>query len=139
MSGISFIRSTVELAQITDGTSKTMLVGEKFLNPDRYFDGQDPADDQNILLGMDRDVNGFTGTKGRHPKAPREVFRPQQDRAGLLEAAGYEFGSSHPVLFDIAYCDGSADSVSLDINSLVYYVLGGRNDGEPIEMELENY
>jgi prepilin-type N-terminal cleavage/methylation domain-containing protein len=127
MSGISHARSEVRLAQITDGTTHTMLVGEKYLNPDRYLDGNDPADDQNILLGMDRDVNGFTGTG--NDNNDNEVYRPQQDRPGLL-LEGYEFGSAHPGVFNLVHCDGSTASISFDIDDLAFFVLGGRNDDD---------
>lgn len=127
MTGVSAAHSTFRLAQVTDGTSHTMLVGEKYLNPDRYFDGRDPADDQNILMGMDRDVNGFTGTGTDN--SDNEVIRPYQDRPGLL-LTGYEFGSAHPGVFNIVHCDGSTASISLDIDDQTFYVLGGRNDGD---------
>ncbi|MGI9324853.1 MAG: DUF1559 domain-containing protein [Pseudomonadales bacterium] len=127
ISGVSSARSEIRLAQITDGTSHTMLVGEKYLNPDRYTDGHDPADDQNILLGMDRDVNGFTGTGTDNND--NEVYLPQQDRPGLI-LTGYEFGSAHPGVFNLVHCDGSTSSVSFDIDDLAFYVLGGRDDGE---------
>ena len=91
------------------------------------FDGHDPADDQNILLGMDRDVNGFTGTGTDNND--NEVIRPYQDRPGLL-LTGYEFGSAHPGVFNIVHCDGSAASISFDIDDQTFYVLGGRNDGD---------
>ncbi len=57
--GISYQKSTVRIARITDGTSKTALVGEKYLNPDHYFDGAYTADDQCLFSGHDNDNNGY--------------------------------------------------------------------------------
>ena len=56
--GISFQRSTIHISQITDGTSKTALVGEKYLNPDYYFNGTYTAEDQSLFSGYDNDNIG---------------------------------------------------------------------------------
>ncbi len=126
-SGISFQRSTIRIGQITDGTSKTIMVGEKNLNPDQYTTGDDPADDQNIFLGHDRDVNGYTGRgTGALPDA-RFVLRPIQDTPGL--ATTYNFGSAHVSGFFAVFCDGSVSNISYDVDDLVFYLQGGRNDG----------
>ncbi len=127
MSGISSARSKFRLAMITDGTSNTMLIGEKYLNPDQYETGGDPADDQNIFVGMDRDVNGYTG-RGTD-NGDNFVLRPVQDTPGF-QITGYEFGSSHPGVFNAVNCDGSVSTISFDVDDLAYYHLGGRNDGE---------
>ena len=58
--GITTQRSRVRVAQVTDGTAKTAMVGEKYLNPLRYFDGEDPSDDQCVYTGHDRDNAGYT-------------------------------------------------------------------------------
>ena len=41
--------------------SNTLLAGEKYLNTDNYFKGDDPADDQGWDLGYDLDVNRWAG------------------------------------------------------------------------------
>ena len=64
--GISFAHSEVTLAQITDGSSHTLMVGEKFLNPDFYTTGEDPADDQGLFSGHDRDFNRYTYGSNRN-------------------------------------------------------------------------
>ena len=37
------------------------MVGEKYVNPTNYATGEDLADDQDIFVGMDRDVNRYMG------------------------------------------------------------------------------
>ena len=37
--GIAFLGSRVQLRDVTDGTSKTYLLGEKYLSPDAYENG----------------------------------------------------------------------------------------------------
>ena len=49
--GITYQRSTVRVVQIADGTAKTAMIGEKYTNTDRYFDGEDSADDQCVSSG----------------------------------------------------------------------------------------
>ncbi|MCA9189800.1 MAG: DUF1559 domain-containing protein [Pirellulaceae bacterium] len=130
--GVSHQRSEVKLAQVEDGTSKTGLFGEKYLNPDYYVDGNDPADDQNIFLGHDRDVNGyFANSSARavvNPQNPAtlNVLSPRQDRPGV--SLNFEFGSAHPAGFYLALCDGSVQMLTYDIDPIPYYNYGGRND-----------
>ena len=132
-SGITFERSEVKLAQITDGTSKTAMVGEKYRNPDHYLDGLDPADDQNLFVGHDRDMNGYTYLQ---PKAlPSKPFidhkqfaaLPQQDRPGY--SLTYNFGSAHPSGINMVFCDGSVQTYDYGVDRVVFALIGGRDDG----------
>ncbi|MEX2167840.1 MAG: DUF1559 domain-containing protein [Pirellulales bacterium] len=131
--GITFQRSAVRIPQITDGTSKTAMVGEKFRNPDNYFNGLDSADDQGMFCGHDRDVNGYT-YKARWIKGlaftfvdhPFVAFAPLQDR-GRLDYI-FHFGSAHPAGFHMAMCDGSVHFLSYDITNRVFFAMGGRDE-----------
>src|SRR3989304_648077 len=100
--GVSYQRSTVRVARIIDGTSKTALVGEKYLNPDHYFGGAYTADDQCIFSGHDNDNNGYTasGSAANHP---------EQDRPGLN--LPFHFGSPHVAGLNMAFCDGSVQEI----------------------------
>src|SRR5438045_6622456 len=44
----------VRLAMVADGTSNTLLLGEKWLRPERYITG-DWNDDQNFASALDQD------------------------------------------------------------------------------------
>lgn len=122
--GITHQRSMVTIAQITDGTSQTYCVGEKYLNPDHYATGDSDSDDQHILMGLDRDMNGFTG--GSMDILDKSYLPPQQDRAGL--GLAFNFGSAHPSTFHMTFCDGSVRGISYDIDPEIHRRLGGRND-----------
>jgi len=131
--GITYQRSKVKLGQITDGTNHTALVGEKYLNPDRYIDGRSQGDDQNAFNGHDWDVNRYTALGAtdinRNPVLPVPAFRqrlPQQDRPGADPFEG--FGSAHPGGIHMAFCDGSVRSISYDIDQEAWRLFGGRND-----------
>ncbi|MEM9658968.1 MAG: DUF1559 domain-containing protein [Planctomycetota bacterium] len=127
--GVSTGHSETRIAQITDGLSNTYCVGERYLNPNDYTTGADPADDQHIFGGHDRDVNRFTGTGTFVGGVPVEdnMLPPVQDRPGLQ--LNREFGSTHPAVFHMAMCDGSVDSVSYEVAPEVHYARGGRDDG----------
>ena len=53
--GIAYMRSTIRLANVTDGSSNTYMVGEKYLNPDSYANGTDGADNETMYAGFDND------------------------------------------------------------------------------------
>ena len=52
--GISFVRSEVTMAMVTDGSSNTYCLGEKCMNPDYYVTGQDSGDDWNMYSGLSK-------------------------------------------------------------------------------------
>ena len=135
--GISYQRSRVKLVQITDGTSHTAMVGEKYLDPDRYATGEDYADDQNIFAGHDRDMNRYFGTlDGITTATPRwrvgDQFRPRQDRPGDIGTSTSFgiFGSPHAAGLQFVFGDGSVRLVSYDVDEYTYWLFGGRDDGE---------
>lgn len=115
--GICTLRSTISLAQIEDGTSKTYLVGEKYLNADLYFNGQDGADNLSAFQGYDIDTHRWT--------CPGML--PIQDRPGLSNS--FRFGSAHAAAWNAARCDGSVHSVSYSTDGMIHQFLGNRLDG----------
>ncbi|MDW8036999.1 MAG: DUF1559 domain-containing protein, partial [Thermoguttaceae bacterium] len=75
MTGISFVQSQVTAAEVRDGTSNTYLVGEKYLNPDRYLNGTSPADNRGMYQGEDFDIGRWVGVSSS--------YLPRRDTAGL--------------------------------------------------------
>jgi len=125
--GISFVRSEVKMADISDGASNTYLVGERYINADLYLTGQDPSDDQSLFAGWDNDNHRCTFV----PTDPTQIVPPQQDRAG----ATYNdiFGSAHAIGFNIAFCDGSVQMINYAIDIETHRRLGNRKDGLTID------
>jgi hypothetical protein len=112
------------MSDILDGTSKTALVGEKYLNLDRYDTGTDGADDQCVFAGHDNDNNGYTASVSL---AQIKVYRPLQDSVSN-EKYPFHFGSPHAAGLHMAYCDASVRLVEYDIDERVWTNFGGRDD-----------
>src|SRR5262249_1698497 len=53
LTGIVFQRSTIRVQDITRGASNTWMVGEKYLQPEHYLNGQDPGDNETMYVGFD--------------------------------------------------------------------------------------
>jgi prepilin-type N-terminal cleavage/methylation domain-containing protein len=124
--GISYQRSMVRIRDITDGTSNTAMVGEKFRNPDTYFTGEDHADNQCIYSGHDSDTNGYTGSFN---EGKTFFYLPLQDRP--IEKRHHHFGSAHLEGLHMANCDGSVHYIDFEVDRWVWYRYGGRDDDGP--------
>jgi prepilin-type processing-associated H-X9-DG protein len=113
--GISFSRSEVATKHITDGTSKTYLIGEKFMSPQFYETGTDRGDNETWCTGYNND--NFRTTR----------YVPLQDRDGF--DGKFIFGSTHPGGFHMSFCDGHVEPVAYDIDSRLHRSYGNRRDG----------
>ncbi len=141
--GLSTYRSEVSIAQITDGTSNTMLMGEKYMNPLQYDTGDGCADNNSLFQGNDWDTNRWVvglrlPANNRRPVTEfvidsnkRAERMPRQDTPGF-ENCTKRFGSVHSAGFYAAFCDGSVRLVNYDIDEWVYYGYGSRDDGTAI-------
>jgi prepilin-type N-terminal cleavage/methylation domain-containing protein/prepilin-type processing-associated H-X9-DG protein len=128
--GINYCGAEIKVKHITDGLSKTYMVGEKYLPADKYDadggDAGDGGDDLSMYQGFDWDVNRWTASQD--PIDPTKTTPPMQDREGF---EGYWlFGSAHSGGFNMAYCDGSVQTISYDIDLEVHRRQGNRLDGD---------
>jgi hypothetical protein len=120
-SGLVFQTSHVPIADILDGTSKTILLAEKYLDPDFYDHGAINNDDQDPYVGIDGDTIRFTNAN----------YMPHQDTPGYA-GLYYDFGSAHAGIFQALFCDGSVHGVSYEIDPTTFQYLGHRKDGHII-------
>jgi len=123
--GVNVPRYPIELRQIEDGTSKTMLVGEKYLETRFYVqeDGYNTntcADNNSLYHGYDWDTVRWAAQYDR--------YLPYNDNQPSPPCS-YKFGSAHAAGFYAVYCDGHVDLVTYDIDPIEYQLLGMRNDG----------
>jgi prepilin-type N-terminal cleavage/methylation domain-containing protein/prepilin-type processing-associated H-X9-DG protein len=127
----------VTFASITDGTSNTVLAGEKYVSSDKY--GGSQWGDNNSW------ANGSTWISARHsrrqpgpdlPAARDAAARnlPWRDPSGANTDAGMWdfFGSPHPSGFNVVLCDGSVRSIRYSVNLTTWQNMVARNDGQVI-------
>jgi prepilin-type N-terminal cleavage/methylation domain-containing protein/prepilin-type processing-associated H-X9-DG protein len=120
--GVIYSHSQIMTADIVDGTSSTFLIGEKYMDADHYFDGNDSGDDAGHFEGHGQDVDRWASSS----------FLPWQDQSGN-SAAAYSFGSAHATACNFVFCDGSVQSISYSISGAVYGNLGNRKDSNVID------
>lgn len=133
--GIIFQRSTVSFRQISDGTSKTYLFGEKNVQDDYYDNGGALNDDQSMYTGWDKDNLRSTaitvlpsGAVIGYPPAPDGETPDQQ-----TDKYQWAFGGPHSGGWQAVFCDGSVHFLPYDMDVLIHRDLGNRQDGNTID------
>jgi prepilin-type N-terminal cleavage/methylation domain-containing protein len=131
--GVIFQRSEIKYEQITDGTSKTYLLGEKNLDANHYEDGLPGNDDQSMYNAQDRDNLRSTHcwVPGKENVGP-PLWPAIPDTPGLEYT--WSFGGPHAGGWMALFCDGSVHFMSYDMPALNHQRLGNRLDGENIDL-----
>jgi prepilin-type N-terminal cleavage/methylation domain-containing protein len=120
--GVVLYRYPTRIADVTDGTSNTLLVGDKRLNRAHLGQPQDD-DDTGYASGFDADVIRYTD----RPPAP-DYSAPTGD-------GDMRFGSSHTGVFDVVFVDGSVHALPYSINPMAFAYLGNKSDGQVINAD----
>jgi len=127
----------VDFAMIRDGTSNTLLLGEKQQNPN-YF-GRSGGDNEPWCgSGLDTDQVRMAKLEHYEPIAKRIGGPPAPDSDELPGEPGVwsmKFGSSHPGVFNGALADGSVRSIQFSIDPETFRRLCVRNDGLPVTID----
>lgn len=113
--------SPTSIGDILDGTSKTLLLGEKRMNIS-LLGRMQANDNEGYTTGWNHDTMRYVG------REPRPDFThassPGDDR----------FGSSHNSGVNTALADGSVRFVSYSIDLEAFKAFGARDDGIPFEL-----
>lgn len=119
----NYYKQYKNFSNITDGTSYTMLIGEKCMIVDKYSRGTDD-DNQGTGGGMVQDIV-------RHGN-----IQPERDfnMRGSRSWADKKFGSAHVVGFNAVSCDGSVRKVKYSIDIQAMRKFASINDGESFEL-----
>ena len=127
--GVCFLGAEMKFQNITDGTSNTMLYGEKYVEADKYDTGTDGGDNQCMYNGWDWDVNRWGGGSRIDPSINATLIgEAKPDRAN--DENFYSWGSAHAGVFNVTYCDGSVTSLSFDIDRAILANICNRFDGQ---------
>jgi prepilin-type N-terminal cleavage/methylation domain-containing protein len=106
------------IADVTDGTSNTLLVAEKRLNRAALGQNQ-PDDNEGYTAGFDED------TVRKTELAPRPDFFGEG-------TGGQLFGGPHDGQFLAAFADGSVRPLAYTVPPAVFRALGDKADGQAI-------
>jgi prepilin-type N-terminal cleavage/methylation domain-containing protein/prepilin-type processing-associated H-X9-DG protein len=109
--GLTYQNSTVNMADITDGTSQTILIGESIYPQGVWSQATSAV----VRTNIDRTIN--------KPIVQNNV------------TYWTYWASKHPSAVNFAYCDGGVRPVTSQINKLVLNKLCTRNGGETISSD----
>jgi prepilin-type N-terminal cleavage/methylation domain-containing protein len=130
-------------ASAKDGTSHTMMIAEKFVQPRHQGDQGGSDDDQGIFICVEDDNTRNTGLwndpslrEGENSWLPN----PSRDRdLPPTEQSWGIFGSAHPAGINSVFGDGSVHMVKFGIDPQVFNALGNMDDGTNIEGSSDDY
>jgi prepilin-type N-terminal cleavage/methylation domain-containing protein/prepilin-type processing-associated H-X9-DG protein len=114
----------ISFQQISDGSSNTMVIGEKRLDP-RFYELGEWHDDVGWTGGWDPDILRSTACEYGPDEATED--------GGV---AGYRFGSAHAGGMNAGFADASVRTIRYDIDPETFNRLGHRSDEEePVNLE----
>ena|GEM_PF-4645735 len=77
--GISFVQSQFRMADVTDGTSCTFMLGEKYVDPTKYYSGISYGDDEGPYASDERDIIRWGRLSGVDLPPTARLTRPRSD------------------------------------------------------------
>jgi prepilin-type N-terminal cleavage/methylation domain-containing protein/prepilin-type processing-associated H-X9-DG protein len=122
LTGVMFQLSEIKVQHITDGASKTYLLGERNVRSGNYEREALRPDGSALIDGGDSWgwAWGFCRDNTRSGQQPPLADNPL--------VVGDFFGAAHPGTFHMAFCDGHVEGVSYDIDLLVHQNYASRRD-----------
>jgi prepilin-type N-terminal cleavage/methylation domain-containing protein len=132
---------TAPTSSIKDGTSNTMVVGEKFGNPDNYATGWPtgltPTPPTYYAGVVTSDFYGWAGGWGPDTICST-AWTPHVDSTdpnpALEPTMNPRFGSAHSSGFNSVFGDASTHFISYTIDPVLFDCLGNRQDQNPADV-----
>jgi hypothetical protein len=118
--------SRTSFADVTDGLSVTLLIGEKYVRPTEF--GKETEGDNSIY--NDDDTLTLARFAGR--QTPGSIDRPLASSLTDNYRPEERFGSYHAGVCQFVLCDGSVRAIQNSINIDTLTRLAVRNDGLPV-------
>jgi prepilin-type N-terminal cleavage/methylation domain-containing protein len=120
-------RGQFGLLGILDGTSNTLMFGEKHIRPSSL---RGKNEDRSVFGGQNNSIRRMAGMGANGDQRP---LRAPQDENGAL--ANTSFGGPHSGVCQFVFCDGTVRSVPIGINlqTLTYLIV--RNDGQAVNLD----
>jgi len=119
----------LRLKDIRDGTSNTLMLGEKRMNIALVTVEPQPDDNDGYVGGFQDDVVRW----GAFPPAPD--FTGPRYVWETLHPGIWQFGSSHSGGFQGIFADGSIHFIHFAVDPTVFRYLCSRNDGQPFSLD----
>lgn len=119
---------SVGMQMISDGTSHTMLLGEKLMNASKVGTEDLGDDDAGFAEGWDFDTVRW----GCYPPGPDIKDPAMPAHQGRYAAQRGGFGSSHVGGFNLSMCDGSVRRLSYNVDFNTFMNISHREDGNVV-------
>jgi prepilin-type N-terminal cleavage/methylation domain-containing protein len=115
------------MSELKDGTSTTMLVGEKRLNRQTCTSETGPDDNEGYVGGFQDDVVRW----GAFP--PQADYSSPTLSAAKIHPNIFQFGGPHHDSLQAVFADGSVHRLRYTINPDVFKRICNRADGSPVD------
>ncbi|WP_449240213.1 DUF1559 family PulG-like putative transporter [Bythopirellula polymerisocia] len=117
----------IGVAQVSDGTSNTLMFAEKAVPAHLYTSPSNPTERGGIFAGSFSTVR--LGRGGPYPDSITS------DSPNYKEfSQNQSFGSAHPETLISVFGDGSVHTLNMSIDALTLYKICHRADGQTVEM-----
>jgi len=141
------VNGLVKTSHITDGTSKTLMIGEKYIRGDAYegpFSGTNRnSDDRGWTDGFDADIMRSTCYPPIQDSDPigwapflATYFDDIPGNFALSNV--FHFGSAHTAGINCVFADGSVHTINYEIDVVLFNALGTRNGDESVPGDIVN-
>ena len=136
-------RGSVTLTTISDGTSNTVMVGEKRMRLNKLGASNDdneafvsPGWETEVVRAAVTDFDDASLPSNRRSWGPNRDIPASGPQPSGANAALRQFGSSHPSGCNLVLCDGSVRHVRYNPNRTQFRRLCNRADGAVVNPDL---